>query len=261
MEIITSAKNDQIKRLTSLKRRKYRYRYREFLLEGVLLLQEALEAQLELAMVFISSSFLEERLGEKLLTSLADLDLPIYRVEESLFKSLSDTVSPQGVLAIGKMPEVSLKESFTRRVLVLDRVQDPGNVGTMIRTALAAGCDGLILLKGTVDPYSPKVVRGAMGALFQTPLYSVETPEEALSFLKERGFSLVVAHSRGEPFYSLTYSERVALVVGNEAKGVDRLFLNEAQALAAIPLEEGVDSLNVSLAAGIILYEIYRQKQ
>jgi RNA methyltransferase, TrmH family len=176
---------------------------------------------------------------------------------------LSDTEQPQGIVAVIEPRDWSLDQVPAAPgsvVLVLDAVQDPGNVGTMLRTALALGAAGLVALKGTAELTNPKVLRGSMGALFRLPAVATTT-EEFLSWIAQRGLELWVTAADGEPLgrsHGLPRQSGLALVVGNEGAGVSPRLQNAARRRVAVPLAPGVESLNVAVAAGILLHEVTR---
>lgn len=258
MEIrnISSARNEKVKRWRKLGTRKGRDEYRSMLIEGEKLLREALDADLDIRAVLVSEE------GAAVLEKFPELqDTPVYRLYTSIFTGLVDTQSPQGIAAEVSIPRLTSPYLPPRRaqVLLLDTIQDPGNLGTILRTAEAAGVRDIWLGSGTVDPYNPKVVRSAMGSLFRARLQQGDLAD-VIPDLKESGFLVVGADPRAErAHFDFPIPERTALLLGNEGHGVQP----ELQALTderlRIPMPGKVDSLNVAVTTGILLYEWVRQ--
>ena len=193
-------------------------------------------------------------LREKIMTSGVESS----QVSELEFRSAAETESPQGVLAIGEIPSHSLEQFSSRdslRLLVLDGVQDPGNVGTIIRTASALGADATVTLPGTVDPWNAKVVRGAMGALFHHPVIH-STADELIAFLDRENGELWGADTAGQPVDRTKAPDRLALAVGNEGAGLSSSLRERVKGFVSLPISSSVESLNVAVAAGILLYEL-----
>jgi TrmH family RNA methyltransferase len=185
-------------------------------------------------------------------------------VEARALDELADTEHPQGVIAVIEPRAWTLEDIPVGKgsvVLVLDAVQDPGNVGTIIRTALALGADGVIALKGTADLTNPKVLRGSMGALFRLPSVAA-SQADLLGWSRAAGVNLLVAAGDGAPASGWTNRTEgpIALVLGNEGAGVGGAIAAEAAGRVGIPLRPGADSLNVAVAAGILLYEVRRER-
>ena len=196
--------------------------------------------------------------GDSLRKRIDDSKVDVLEVSEKEFQTAAETDSPQGVLAIGEIPKRSintLKPPAECRILVLDAVQDPGNVGTIIRTAAALGAAATIALPGTVDLWNPKVVRSSMGAQFQHPAVQ-SSWEELRTFVDREGFELWAADAQGEPVDSGRAVRRLAIVVGNEGSGLNPEIRARADKIVSLPIAAGVESLNVAVAAGILLYEL-----
>jgi TrmH family RNA methyltransferase len=241
-----------------LRRRKARERDGLFVAEGARTVRELLESPLAVRGVLFSSELattarpaIEEALQRR---GIEPLEL-----SERDFASAADTDSPQGVLAIGEIPERSsatLAISPTARLLLLDALQDPGNVGTILRTAAALGVDATVALPGTVDLWNAKVVRSAMGALFHHPAFS-STWADLATFLDREGFELWAADGAGRPPHELAARPpRIALAVGNEGGGLSAESRTRAARLVGLPIAPAVESLNVAVATGILLYEL-----
>ena len=230
------------------------------LAEGVRVVEEALAANVAIQGAIVSPTLAQTPRGAALLATLGARAVPVEELAEGAFRELADTDTPQGVIAVIEPPRWSLADIRVgpgAPVLVLDAVQDPGNVGTLLRTALALGAAGVVLLKGTADLANPKVVRGAMGASFRLPAVTAEEPELAAWVQRER-LTLWAAAADGAPLTRAAAPERLALVVGNEGAGVSPALRALAHQQVAIPLARGAESLNVAVAAGILLYEARR---
>lgn len=257
-----------LKLARSLRLRKHREEHGVFLVPGVRFVEEALEAGSSLSCVFHTARLLDSDAGRRLQKRLGSGSFPVFEVPEPVLLELCDVETPQPVVAVASKLEPerdSFLEFLGRRravVLVLDRLQDPGNLGTIIRTAAGAGVTGVVTLPGTVDLYNPKCLRGTMGAIFRVPVLHWDgMPGELAETLGSLGLDLVATSSkRGTPCYRLDLKGRVALFVGSEAGGLDPVFLEKATHLARIPLPGRMESLNVAVAAGIMLYEVIRQR-
>ena len=189
---------------------------------------------------------------------IAERGVETANVSEIEFRSAAETESPQGVMAIAEIPEhalLSLSGKAHLRLLVLDGVQDPGNVGTILRTSAGLGADATIALPGTVDLWNAKVVRGAMGASFHHPSMHA-TIEELMSFLGKEGVELWGADAAGEPVDAVTPPARLAIAVGNEGAGLSSSVRERAARMVSLPISGSVESLNVAVAAGILLHQL-----
>ncbi|MGA8941177.1 MAG: RNA methyltransferase [Thermoactinomyces sp.] len=254
---ITSPDNKQLKNWQKLKTRKERKKQGAFLIEGEHLLEEAACANLP----FLAAIFSSE-IEEKIPLWLGKLpeQVPVYVIEPSLFHKLTETETPQGMAAVVKWPVWSLDEIWTkneprRTFLLLDSIQDPGNLGTLIRTAKAAGIDGIFLGKGSVDPFNGKVVRSAMGAIFKLPLWQADL-KEILPDLKARGVTIVNTSPRATRYhFDYTFPDQVAVLLGNEGRGVQAALGEYVDVDLKIPMPGEMESLNVSVTGSLLLYE------
>lgn len=246
--------------IRNLQQRKGRRRRGLTLAEGVRLMEEVLAADVPCHGVVVDRAFGATPRAAGLLEALAGRAVPIEELPEREFASLADTDTPQGVLAVIEPKSWTLTDLTPgprAPILVLDTVQDPGNVGTLLRTAFALGAAGAVLLKGSAEVTNPKVLRAAMGATFRLPAVMVE-PGEFLSWVRRSDVSLWAAASEGNALSRVTVPDRLALVVGNEGAGVSAELRTLAVQQVAIPLARGAESLNVAVAAGILLYEATR---
>jgi TrmH family RNA methyltransferase len=249
-----------VTQIRNLQRRKARKRSRLAVAEGVRLVEEALDAGVPVRGVVVDSELAGQPRGAALLESLALRAVPVEELSPRELVQLADTDTPQGILAVLDPPVHHLEEirpSARHPVLVLDGVQDPGNVGTLLRTAFALGSPGAIVLPGTAALTNPKVLRAATGATFRLPVAAVQDGEFT-AWVKQYGVTVWAATTEGTPLPRLSHGEQLAVVVGNEGAGVRPFVRSLATHRVAIPLARGAESLNVAVAAGILLYEVGR---
>jgi len=259
--MITSTSNNQIKNLCNLqKKAKVRNEQKAFVVEGIKMFREAKFRNL-IVKAYVSESFVRQHQEEMVTMNGMEYEI----VSDSVYKTLSDTVSPQGISAIVHMPEYSfdkILEQKEARLLLLEDLQDPGNAGTIVRTAEGAGMDGVILTKNSVDLFNPKVIRSTMGALYRMPFLYVDSMKDAVDKLHEHGFSLYAAHLNGKADYDqVEYSRKTGIIIGNESRGIQEDTAKQADTLVKIPMEGQVESLNAAVAAAIFMYEVYRQRR
>ena len=252
-DVIQSPHNPILKRVRSLGHRKTRYAERAFMLEGVRAFSAAIEAGIEPVATLVADDASPEILA------LAGSWRPRL-VERRLFNLIMDTDTPQGIAAIAPMPAAELPDVAAPLIVALDGIGDPGNLGTIVRSAAAAGADGIVLGPGCVDPYNAKTVRSAMGALFTIPVW--EDGADADGWLRERCPSRLLAAGDGEQCYDAPlWRGGVAMIVGSEAHGASAWGRNLATGGVRIPLTRAVESLNAAVAASILLFEAQRQRQ
>jgi len=240
---ITSLDNQYVKRVTSLHKKKYRDEYKEFFIEGIKLINEAIEYNHTIKNIFYCPDMINY-----------NLELPAYKVTKEVISKMADTSTPQGIIAICEIPQgqVKLKE----RLIYLDRVQDPGNVGTIIRTADAFGFDGVLLSDGCADVYSPKVVRSTMGSLFHIPIEENVSIEYLMSLNNKVYSSSLDTNSFLE---NISISKPFVLVIGNEGQGISQEIKNITDEFVKINMAGNAESLNASIAAGILMYEFSKK--
>ncbi|NMA01705.1 MAG: RNA methyltransferase [Clostridia bacterium] len=257
MEIINSEQNQWIKKLRLLQQKKYREESGLFVIEGLRFCEEAITNQEDIVVLLVSDKLLNNNSIKNLLKKYKNK--PLIVADEVLAKQLK-TVNPQGIAAIVHKPQFDKEKVLEGEViLVIDGVQDPGNLGTIFRTALAAGVSGVFCLKGTVDVFNDKTLRSTMGAIFNLPIFIEDEPLPFLKELKKEGFQIIMADPKGEKFYhQFEYPKKSALVLGSESRGPINII--EADYRVKIPLNPLSESLNVAVAGGIILYEINRQR-
>jgi TrmH family RNA methyltransferase len=257
--VITSLKNDRVRLVRALQeRRRVRQRERRFVLEGVRLCQEAAVAGARPHFVLYTARIWEDPRGQALLTAWQEAGVPCEEVSDGVMAACSDTRTPQGLLAVVPIPDLSLPPQPTL-TLILDRLRDPGNLGTILRTALAAGVEGVLLAPGTVDATHPRAVRAGMGAHFRLPMVAMDWDEIARAVA---GCRVYLADARGAVAYTdADWTGRVALIVGGEAAGAGEWARAMAETTVAIPLASGVESLNAAIAAAVLLFEAARQRR
>jgi TrmH family RNA methyltransferase len=243
-----------------LRRRKAREKHDLFVAEGVRAVEELSQSQLTIRGALVAPQLGEAPRGEQLIASLRSRQVVIEEVSALEFASAAETESPQGVMAIGEIPTLgfqTLADDWKGTLLILDAVQDPGNVGTIVRTAAALGVTATAAMPGTVDLWNAKVVRSGMGAHFKHPLFSA-TWSELDSFQKQSGCEVVAADAAGVDVASFHPGPRVALVVGNEGSGLSSEARVRASRIVSLPIQPNVESLNVAVATGILLYALAR---
>ena len=241
-----------------LKRRKGRERRSLFVAEGVRAVEELMRSRLTVRGVLATPQLLESARGTQLERLIAHRGTTLEQVDERELASAADTDTPQGVLAIAEIPAGDLDQialAGSPSLVVLDGIQDPGNVGTILRTAAALGARAAVALPGTVDLWNPKVVRGAMGVHFRFALVQTSV-EELAAYLAAHEVVLWGAAADGETIGERVRPERLAIAFGNEGGGLTRDVREKCEALVRIPIEPDVESLNVAVAAGIILHEL-----
>ena len=262
--IISSSSNSKIKYLRSLYQKKYRRKHNQFVLEGVRLIEEAIQEEISLSYIFYSDYLLRNQRGEELLAQLKKQGVELYQIEDDLLQQVADTISPQGILAIADKVDYELMDILTgqeKLILLLDQIQDPGNLGTIIRTADAAGVDAIITTKGTVSLYNQKTIRSTMGSFFRTPVTKVNELEEFRKRILESDFNIVVADIAGEKYhFEIDYLSSTIIIMGNEGHGPSQELIDLADTAIKIPLAGGAESLNVAMATSVITYEAVRQK-
>lgn len=255
--MITASKNSQVKNLTQLiKKAKARNEQRLFVVEGIKMFAEAPGEWME--KVYLSESFEREEAHRKLTEGIS------YEVlSDSVYQSVSDTRTPQGILALLRQPEYRLEDLLVPdcRLLILEDIQDPGNLGTMLRSAEAAGVDGVVLSKKTADIFNPKVIRSTMGSIFRVKFVSVDDFTGTLDLLKQYGVRLFAADLAGTGLYhEADYRGKTGFLIGNEGNGLSPETLKRADTRIRIPMEGQVESLNAAIAATLLMYEAARQR-
>lgn len=259
--MITSSSNAQIKNIEALlKKGKERREQKAFVVEGRKMFEELLLRRELFKKAYFSENYVSEHYPEGV-----PEDIPHEVVAERVFRQMSETVMPQGVLAVAAMPDYSLLQIISspqeKVLLMLENLQDPGNLGTILRTAEAADVAGIVLTKESVDMYNPKVIRSTMGAVFRVPFVYVEDFFGLLETLKEQGVHLLAAHLKGErSFIEADYSGGCGILIGNEANGLSERVAKMATERVVIPMAGKTESLNAAVAAALLMYEAFRRR-
>ena len=245
-----------------LQRRKARGRRGLAVVEGVRLVEEALAAGLEFKGALVSPELARTTRGQALTADLTSHAVTVEEIGVRAFGELADTDTPQGILAVVQPRTWTVADIPSGPILVVDGVQDPGNVGTLIRTAHALGASASLLLRGTADPMNPKALRAAMGATFRHPVVQLDDAP-FITWARQHGITLWAAAADGTPLARALDDKRIrtesiAVIVGNEGAGIRPQLNAVAAKRVAIPLARGAESLNVAVAAGILLYEVLR---
>jgi len=255
---------EKLKELLKLKTKKGRKTQGTFLIEGLRLCEEMANSNWEAESVLFTGSFQNSSSGKNLLQKFERRNVKTIPVKSEVVKKLSDTVTPQGIIAVVKIKEFSLNEPWSESsniILALDAIRDPGNVGTLIRTADAFGIGGVILSLDTVELYNPKVVRSTMGSIFHLPIFCEVNLEKTIPQLKKRNFKIYGADVReGKNLETFDYSEKICLLIGSETEGLNKNLLDLSDEIIRIPIFGRAESLNASVAGGILLYEITKRK-
>jgi TrmH family RNA methyltransferase len=254
--MITSRSNPHVKRVCALQtQRRARQQEGAFVIEGIRLAQEALSTQFPIQLV-LHTEHLDKR-ARGLLNSLARQGAEVIQVSDAVMATCSSTESPPGLLLVLPIRSRPLPDRLTL-ALVADRWADPGNLGTLLRTSLAASVEAVFLTEGTVDPFNPKVVRGAMGAHFHLPIATLDPAELPQQLI---ALELLLAEAdKGIPHYQVNWKHPVALIIGGEAHGPQPRLRALASGAVHIPMAEKTESLNAAVAAAVILFEIARQR-
>jgi len=256
---------EKLKQIYRLKTEKGREKEEKFLIEGLHLCQEAYSSGWDVQLVLFSSEFGESAAEEKLIQQFSKKGTEIFRTKKKEIEKLTDTETPQGIMAVVQKEKFTLNKDFLKKaslLLGLDNIRDPGNLGTMIRTADAAGADGVLLSKGCVELYNPKVIRSTMGSIFHLPMIENLDLPEVIPDLKEAGFKIIVSEvHEGKDYTEVNYPEKTCLIIGSEVSGISKEISNLADERIKIPILGKAESLNASVAAGVLLYEIVRNKR
>lgn len=261
--MITSKENQLVKYIKNLSQKKYREINHEYIVEGIKMVKEALESE-EISKIILSEELLQATIQNDLIfinnIESEEFSSKIEYVSKNIFEYISDTMSPQGILAIVKEKNL-IDTGYSNVIFALDDLQDPGNLGTIIRTLDSAGYQDLLLSKGSADAYNPKVVRSTMGAIFRLRLHSGLDLKEELIKLRQKGYKIVITSlETTKHYYDLNFEEKLVIVIGNESKGVSKEIQELADIKIKIPMLGKTESLNAAVATSIIAYEGVRRK-
>lgn len=264
MQVISSKDNRIIKDAASLSEKKNRDELGLYLIEGPNIVKEAMEEGGRVRFIFTRAGEQSDEIAD-ILRIADEQDLAAYELTSDVFAKVTHTDNPQGIAAVFEKRQIDQNEFFEKagsgNIAVLDRLQDPGNVGTILRTAEAFGFCGIVLMKGTADVYQPKIVRAAAGSLLRLPLLFLDSADEAVKLLTAHGKKIFAAAMNGKTILSdADLFSDAAVVIGNEGNGVCESFIENAETLS-IPMEGKTESLNAAIAAATIMYESLRQRR
>lgn len=261
--MITSTSNTRIRQLMQWNQKaKARREDKVFIVEGTKMFLEAPQS-------WIREIYLAESFYEKMPDAVAGkLDRCSYEVvKDSIFQKISDTQTPQGILSVLKQPEYVLgdlglmRQSNHPLVVVIENIQDPGNLGTIVRTAEAAGATGVVMSPDTVDIFNPKTIRSTMGSIYRVPFLYVDSLTDAIRHLKRNSIKIYAAHLKGDRSYNeLNFTKGTAFLIGNEGNGLKDETAALADSYLKIPMEGRVESLNAAIASAVLMYETHRQR-
>ena len=281
--MITSNANKNIKNIIKLRdKSKVRNEQGLFMAEGSRMVLETPKTLLK--ELYISEEFLSDsekksevegylsvtldglRSEEYLETFFDDNTVKVFLVANDIMKLISDTTTPQGILAVIEqkryMLEDILEASKVPSLIILEKLQDPGNLGTILRTAEGAGISGIVMSRDTVDPFSPKVIRSTMGSMYRVPFFITDDICDTINVIKKTGVKVFAAHLKGEKYYDeLDFRGASAFLIGNEGNGLSDEVASLADTYLKIPMEGQLESLNAAMAAGILMYETSRQRR
>lgn len=255
--MITSTSNAQVKNIMNLIKKSGERKNRGlFVIEGIRMFVEIPKDRI--VKIYASESFAYDNKE-----MLCDYDFEM--VSDVVYKQMSDTKTPQGIMAIVKMLEYNLSDILAKDknplFVILENIQDPGNLGTIIRTAEGAGVTGIIMSKDTVDIYNPKVIRSTMGSLFRVPFVYEENIQETVKDLQKKNIKIFAAHLMGQnQYYNENMTEPMGILIGNEGNGLSEELSSMANVKIRIPMEGQLESLNAAVSTAIIVYEAYRQR-
>ena len=260
MQTITSKDNELIKHIRKLKDKKYRDESNEYVVEGVKLVEEAVKENAKIKQIIVCEDTTRTyEIPTHIMLEIAKYEC-IY-VSDKIFNIITQVTNPQGIMAIIEKSSQDVQIDYTQDIIVaLDDVQDPGNLGTILRTVDSIGLNQIIVSKGTADAFNSKVVRSTMGAIFRIKIIEVEDLVQAIKEMRKHHFKLMVTSLQAEnSIYDIDFNKKI-IVIGNEANGVSKEVQEMADEKAKIPMLGRTESLNASVATGVVLYEYVRQK-
>ena len=260
MQIITSKDNELVKHIRKLKDKKFRDENNEYVVEGVRLVEEAVKENAKIKQIIVCEDTTKTyEIPTHIMLEIAKYEC-IY-VSNKVFNLITQVTNPQGIMAIIEKDTANVQIDYTQDIIVtLDDVQDPGNLGTILRTVDSIGLNQIIVSKGTADAFNAKVVRSTMGAIFRIKIIEVEDLAKAITDMKKHHFKLMVTSVQTDnSIYDINFNKKI-IVIGNEANGVSKEIQEMADEKAKIPMLGRTESLNASVATGVVLYEYVRQK-
>ena len=260
MQVISSKDNELVKHIKKLKDKKYRDESNEYIIEGVKLIEEAVKENAKIKKIVVCEDTTRTyEIPTNVMLEIAKYEC-IY-VTDKIFSSITQVTNPQGIMAIIEKNTPNQEIDYTQDIIVaLDDVQDPGNLGTILRTVDSIGLNQIIVSKETADSFNPKVVRSTMGAIFRIKIIEVEDLKQTIKEIKKHHYKLMVTSLQTEnSIYDIDFNKKI-IVIGNESNGVSKEIQDMADEKAKIPMLGKTESLNASVAAGIVMYEYVRQK-
>lgn len=260
MQVISSKDNELIKHIKKMKDKKYRDESNEYIVEGVKLIEEAVQEKAKIKKIIVCEDTTRTyEIPTQVMLEIAKYEC-VY-VTDKIFSSITQVTNPQGVMAIIEKNSENQQIDYSQDIIVaLDNVQDPGNLGTILRTVDSIGLKQLIVSKDTVDAFNSKVVRSTMGAIFRVKIIEVENLAQSIKEMRKHHFKLMVTSLQTEnSIYDIEFNKKI-IVIGNESNGVSKEIQDMADEKAKIPMLGRTESLNASVAAGVVMYEYVRQK-
>lgn len=260
MQVISSKDNELIKHIKKLKDKKHRDESNEYIIEGVKLIEEAVKEKARIKKIIVCEDTTRTyEIPTHIMYEIAKYEC-VY-VTNKVFASITQVTNPQGIMAIIEKGDTNVQIDYTQDIIVaLDDVQDPGNLGTILRTVDSIGLNQIIVSKGTADAFNSKVVRSTMGAIFRVKIIEVENLPQAIKEMRKHHFKLMVTSLQTKnSIYDIDFNKKI-IVIGNEANGVSKEIQDMADEKAKIPMLGRTESLNASVAAGVVMYEYVRQK-
>lgn len=262
--MISSQSNSIIKKVKKLHSRSGRKKLGQYFIEGIRSVEQVLDNGAPVREVLFSSNVLEFAGGENLIRRLEEKAIPVIEVSREVFDSIADTGTPQYIMAILDIILYETENVISGAnilVVIVDGIQDPGNLGAIIRTADAAGADGVILLKGTADLYNPKTVRSTMGSIFSIPVMHADDAASLVELLRRCGVKVVATGLEGSKYYfEADYTGSTAVVIGSEAHGVSKCLMERCDECVRIPMQGKAESLNAAVASAVVLYKAVEQR-
>ena len=260
MQVISSKDNELIKHIKKLKDKKYRDENNEYIVEGVKLIEEAVQEKAKIKKIIVCEDTTRTyEIPTQVMLEIAKYEC-VY-VTDKIFSSITQVTNPQGVMAIIEKNAENQEIDYTQDIIIaLDNVQDPGNLGTILRTVDSIGLNQIIVSKDTVDAFNSKVVRSTMGAIFRVKIIEVENLVQSIKEMRKHHFKLMVTSLQTEnSIYDIEFNKKI-IVIGNESNGVSKEIQDIADEKAKITIQDRTESLNASVAAGVVMYEYVRQK-
>ncbi|MTI49518.1 TrmH family RNA methyltransferase [Sporosalibacterium faouarense] len=261
---ITSSSNSLIKHVKSLHRKKARWKSANYFVEGLKAVEEGLISKADIEFFLYSDALFDINGGCELFDEIKNFE-NAYNIPDKLLNEISDTENPQGIIAVVKFKLSSLKDVVLKNnnfLVILDELRDPGNMGTIIRTADALGANGIVVTKGCVDVFNPKTIRSTMGSIFHIPLAFEGDIEDIIASLKKEEIKIISTSLESSDYcYNIDFKQDFALIIGNEASGVSDRVIEISDYSTKIPMKGEAESLNAAIASGIVMYEASRQRQ